>query len=146
MVRREFVQRKLALIAEDLERLAEFRDETLESLRADEIRLAAVERMLERVVMRAIDVNVHLVSELSKGEGGTSRLTYRDTFRMLEPLGVYSREFAERIAESAGLRNVLVHDYNDADHRIVHGSIVACLRDYHEYVGSVSAFVDQLPE
>jgi len=32
MVRREFVNRKLQLIAEDLERLTHFKDETLESL------------------------------------------------------------------------------------------------------------------
>jgi uncharacterized protein YutE (UPF0331/DUF86 family) len=146
MVRRDLVRRKLALIAEDLERLAVFRDETLESLKADQIRMAAVERMLERVVMRAIDVNEHLARELAGEECKASRLTYRDTFLMLAGMGVYPSEFAERIAASAGLRNILVHDYNDADRRIVHSSILTCLRDYYEYAGYVSAFIGRLPE
>jgi len=141
MIRREFVQRKLHLIADDLERLLRFKDETLESLTSDDIKLAAVERILERIVMRAIDVNEHLISELSSGKGRTTRLTYRDTFLTLSDLGTYDRSFAEQIARSAGLRNILVHEYNDVDRRIVHGSIESCLRDYHRYVEYVHKFI-----
>jgi len=143
MIRREFVQRKLQLIAEDLERLVRFKDETLESLTADDLKLAAVERLLERIVMRAIDINEHLISELASGEGRTTRLTYRDTFLMLADVGVYPREFAEQIARSAGLRNILVHDYSDVDREIVHGSIKACLTDYHQYLEDLSRFTAQ---
>ncbi|MCL6645753.1 MAG: DUF86 domain-containing protein [Dehalococcoidia bacterium] len=60
-------------------------------------------------------------------------------------LGVYPQEFADRIARSAGLRNILVHDYNDADRKIVHASITSCLRDYHRYVEYVRDFLDRLP-
>lgn len=127
MVRREFVLRKLQLIADDLERLVQFKDETLASLTGDFVKLAAVERLLERIVMRAIDIIEHLISELDTGEGKSTRLTYRDTFLFLAALGVYPQEFAEQIARSAGLRNILVHDYNDADRKIVHGSIKSCL-------------------
>jgi len=141
MIRREFVQRKLQLIAEDLERLLRFRDETLDSLVADDLKLAAVERILERIVMRAIDVNEHLISELATGEGRSTRLTYRDTFLLLTDTGAYPKEFAERIARSAGLRNILVHDYNDVDRKIVHASIKSCLQDYHQYLEYVSRFV-----
>lgn len=139
----EFVRRKLALITEDLERLAAFRDLSLQALRADEVRLAAIERMLERVVMRAIDVNEHLIAALAGAEGRISRLTYRDTFLLLADLGVYGKEFAQRIAASAGLRDILVHDHNDADRRIVHAAIASCLRDDREYVERVADFVDR---
>lgn len=145
MLRPEFVRRKLHLIAEDLERLVRHRDETLASLTADELKLAAVERYLERIVMRAIDVNEHLLSELASGEGKTGRLAYRDTFLMLAQLDVYPRDFADQIARSAGLRNILVHDYNDADRRIVHASVRSCLRDYHRYLEYVEAFLDSRP-
>jgi len=141
MIRREFIQRKLQLIADDLVRLVQFKDETLETLTSDDIKLAAVERMLERVVMRAIDVNEHLISELASGEGRATRLTYRDTFLMLADLGIYPKEFAEEIARSAGLRNILVHDYNDVNRETVHGSIRSCLRDYQRYVEYVDEFL-----
>lgn len=145
MVRREFVNRKLQLIAEDLERLIQFKDETLESLKMDDVKLAAVERMLERIIMRAIDVNEHLISELGVGEGKTTRLTYRDTFLLLAALRIYPDDFAEHIARSAGLRNILVHDYNDADRKIVHASIKSCLQDYHRYVEFIRSFLDRPP-
>ena len=108
MVRPEFVSRKLHLIADDLERLIRFKDETLGSLKDDDIKLAAVERMLERIVMRAIDINEHLISELGAGGGKSTRLTYRDTFLLLAELGVYEKDFAEQIGRSAGVRNILV--------------------------------------
>lgn len=141
MIRAEFVRRKLHLIADDLGRLLQFKDETLASLTADDIKLAAVERLLERIVMRAVDVNEHLIAELATGEEYSGRISYRDTFLMLSEFGVYPKEFAKSIANSAGLRNILVHDYNDVDRRIVHGSIRTCLQDYHRYVEYVAKFL-----
>jgi uncharacterized protein YutE (UPF0331/DUF86 family) len=144
MLRPEFVRRKLQLIAEDLGRLASFRQDSFEAVVEDFVKLAAVERILERVVMRAIDVNEHLISALATGrEERITRLTYRDTFLRLADLGVYPRDFAEEIARSAGLRNILVHDYNDVDRRIVYGSIRTCLEQYHRYVESVEAFLQR---
>ena len=96
--------------------------------------------------MRAIDINEHLISELSAGEGKTTRLTYRDTFLLLADLGVYTQDFAEQIARSAGLRNILVHDYNDVDRKIVHGSIKSCLQDYHRYLELIGSFLDRFGE
>jgi hypothetical protein len=46
---------------EQLGRLAQFRDASLEQLLADDIRLAAVERILERIVLRAIDIRARVV-------------------------------------------------------------------------------------
>ncbi|MGN2393449.1 DUF86 domain-containing protein, partial [Pelomicrobium sp. G1] len=86
----------------------------------------------------------HLISELGTGEGRSTRLTYRDTFLLLAGLDVYPQEFADWIARSAGLRNILVHDYNDADRKIVHASIKSCLQDYHRYAEYVRGFLDRL--
>ena len=146
MVRHELVARKLQLIAEDLGRLLAFREATYEEITEDFVKMAAVERLLERIVMRAIDVNEHLISELATGEEDRiTRLTYRDTFLRLAPLGVYDDGFAEKIARSAGLRNILVHDYNDLDRRIVVGAIRTCLVQYRAYVEHVRDFLDRLP-
>ena len=147
MLRKDFVQRKLQLIAEDLGHLLHFRDLSWRELTGDFVQAAAVERILERIIMRAIDVNEHLISELSTGaEDRITRLSYRDTFLWLSELGVYSREFAERIAKSAGLRNILVHDYNDLDREILHSSIKSCLEDYRFYIDSLRTFLQRIEE
>ena len=147
MIRAEFVRRKLHLIAEDLGRLLHFRDRTLDELAGDFVAMAAVERLLERVVMRAIDVNQHLLSELATGcEEKITRFTYRDTFLGLAEIGIYPAEFAEQIARSAGLRNILVHDYNDLDRSIVHNSISSCLGDYYRYVEYIANLLGPPPD
>lgn len=147
MLRSEFVKRKLALISEDLENLLHFKDMSFSEIAADFVSLAAVERLLERIVTRAIDVNEHLITEISTGrEKKITRLTYRDTFLWLADLGIYTKTLAERIAKSAGLRNILVHDYNDVDHEILFSSIHSCLQDYHDYVRAVYDFLENLPD
>ncbi|GIX47740.1 MAG: hypothetical protein KatS3mg131_1951 [Candidatus Tectimicrobiota bacterium] len=146
-VNKPLVRRKLGLIAEELGRLLSFRDVSLEELLGDFIRQAAVERILERIINRAIDINEHLIAELATGEEDRiTRLTYRDTFLMLADLGVYPRAFGESVARSVGLRNVLVHEYNTVDPAQVHSSIRSCLRDYERYIRYVEAFVERLPE
>jgi uncharacterized protein YutE (UPF0331/DUF86 family) len=142
VLRPEFVERKLQLIVDDLGQLVAFRDTPYGDLVADPVRLAAVERIVERMVQRAIDVNEHLISTLSTGEEArTTRLTYRDTFLRLADLGVYTADFAQDIARSAGLRN-LVHESNDIDHGILHQAIPSALEQYHAYVNAVRAFLE----
>lgn len=147
MVNKPLVRRKLHLIAEELGRLLHFRDISVEELRQDFIRRAAVERILERIIHRAIDINIHLIAELATGaEERITRLAYRDTFLQLVEVGVYCREFAEAIARSVGLRNMLIHEYNTVDVAQVHASIGACLQDYDRYVQYVESFINHLPD
>jgi uncharacterized protein YutE (UPF0331/DUF86 family) len=144
MLRPEYVRRKLQLITDDLAQLDRYRGITHDALVGDFVALAVVERMLERIVMRAIDINRHLLVTVAAEvePERTTRLTYRDTFLLLAGIGVYPAEFADAIAPSAGLRNVLVHDYNDADRRLVHASIRACLEQYPRYVAYVLDWLD----
>ena len=139
MLRPEFVHRKLRLVTDDLTLLARFRDTSHDALVADP--LASVERLLERIVMRAVDVNRHLLVALGGGDR-SARLGYRDTFTGLGPLGVLPEAFATDVSRSAGLRNVLAHDYTDADRTLVHAAIGLCLSQYPRYVDRVAAFVD----
>lgn len=142
MLRPEFVRRKLQLITDDLGHLQRYGALTYEAMVVDFVVLATVERLLERIVMRAIDVNRHLIVEEATGEEERStRLTYRGSFLQLVDLGVLPEDLAASIAPSAGLRNILVHDYNDADRRLVHASIKACLDQYPRYVACVLSYL-----
>ena len=71
-------------------------------------------------------------------------MTYRDTFLKLVDLKVYPPDFGKEISQSAGLRNILIHDYDDADSRIVHASIRSCLKNYQFYIDYVSDFLDKI--
>lgn len=141
MLNHELIKRKLALNQKELERLKAFEHLALEAIAHDPGTYAACERYLERLIGRAIDVNQHIIAELG---GITLRIqTYRDTFLALAEIGVYSREFAEKIAPSAGLRNALVHEYNNIDPAILQKSIGEAVREYNEYARRVLAFIEK---
>jgi hypothetical protein len=52
MVRPDLVKRKIHLIAEDLAKIAGFKNMSYEDLLDDFVKLAAVERLIERMVGR----------------------------------------------------------------------------------------------
>ncbi len=140
MLNTEFIKRKVALITEELERLSEFKHLTLDETVKDFRIQATVERLLERVITRAIDINQHLLTE--KGVDLQLARTYRETFLRLADIGVYPHKFAVKLAPSAGLRNALVHDYNNIDKKILHKSITEAIVEFNQYGKYVLAFVE----
>lgn len=145
MLRVDFVKRKIHLISEDLAKLASYKDVPFNAIVSDFEKLAVTERLLERIVSRAIDINEHLIGELARGpQEKTTRFTYKETFLKLADVGVCPKTFAEKIAPSAGLRNILIHDYNDADRHIVYKSIRECLEDYKNYIEYILAFLEKI--
>jgi uncharacterized protein YutE (UPF0331/DUF86 family) len=140
MLDREFVRRKVSLIQDELMRLTEFEDLTLEEVGKEYRSQAVVERLLERIITRAIDVNQHLIAEC--GAHLPAVRTYRDTFLQLVRLGVYPEEFGRRIAPSAGLRNALVHDYNDLKPEMLYKSIKEAIQEFNEYTKQILRFVE----
>jgi len=61
----------------------------------------------------------------------------------LVDLDIYPREFAEQIAKSAGLRNVLVHEYNTINPELLQKSIGGAIKEFNEYTKYVLSFVER---
>jgi uncharacterized protein YutE (UPF0331/DUF86 family) len=141
MLDHDLIKRKLHLNQKELERLQKFEHMTIEEVAADEAQHAACERYLERLIGRAIDINRHIIGEIGDVTLSVSR--YRDTFLALANLGVYPKEFAEKIAPSVGLRNALVHDYNNIDEVLFKKSIGEAIEEYNEYAKYILAFLDK---
>lgn len=131
MLDKELIQRKVKLIQEDLAKLETLAKLSFDQVAKDPVKYGAVERYLERIVTRAIDVNRHCIAELGKGSEVTR--TYEDTFLRMADLGIYPEKFARAIAPSAGLRNVLVHEYDEVDPKLVFQSVGKALFQYAKY-------------
>jgi len=141
MVRKEFIKNKIELIEEDLQKLSAYKYDLFEDIAKDFIKLNVVERLLEKIIMRAIDINEHIFSELSNGS--EKRPTYKETFLNLADLKICPREFAEEISKSAGLRNALIHDYDDINIGTVYSSIGDALKQYHKYCKYLLDFISR---
>jgi len=138
MLNKNFIVRKISLIEEDILHLKDFSDLSIGEIVSDFGKKAIVERIMERVISRAIDINQHIVGSFQEKE---SPKDYRDTFLMLAELGVYDENFAKIISDSIGLRNILIHDYDKIDYEKVYSSIGDCVRDYTIYCGHILNFV-----
>ena len=91
--------------------------------------------------MRAIDINQHIVAEVGRGDEHING--YEDTFYVLSDLEIYSMEFAKKIAPSAGLRNRLVHEYNNTKEEIVYKSVGDAISQYVKYCGYILKFIEK---
>jgi len=139
-VDRELVTRKLLLITKDLDAAAPFATKPVLAVLESQVDQAVVERLLERMIGRMIDVNYHLITE----SGQPPPPDYHASFLKLAELGIVDHEFALRIARCAGLRNRLVHEYEEIDPRKVFESLQAARDDIVTYVRSVESYFDRL--
>ncbi len=144
MLDKTFITRKIKLIQEELSRLEALSKYSFAEIAEDFIKLYSVERVLEKIIMRAIDINQHIIAETGKGDEKVKG--YEDTFYILSGMGVYTESFAKEIAPSAGLRNRLVHEYNDTKDEIIYESVKDAITQYTGYCRYVLQFIESKKE
>jgi len=140
MLNKEFVEKKVSLIEEDIKRLKDFGNMTAEEIFLNYEKQATVERLMERIIARAIDINQYLIRQLNKD---VIPQNYRQTFLILSDLGIYDEKFGERISKSIGIRNVLIHDYDKIDYKLLYSSISDCISDYIKYCNYIIDFLSR---
>jgi len=94
--------------------------------------------------MRAIDIDQHIIAEIGKGDEKVKG--YEDTFYVLSEMGIYTESFANEIAPSAGLRNRLVHEYNDTKDKIIYESVKDIIKQYTIYCRYILNFIQTIKD
>lgn len=133
----QIVATRLALMRDLVADLVVMGPATGSQLRDDRMRRHATERVLGQIVELAASVNSH-VGAAMLGRGPAS---YRDSFVDLARCGAIGAELANRLAPSAGLRNVLVHEYVEIDLDVVAAAIPRAIADYTAYIESVATWL-----
>jgi uncharacterized protein YutE (UPF0331/DUF86 family) len=101
-----------------------------EALRSHtELRLA-VERALTQLVELATSVNLHVTA----ASGRIPPSDYYSSFLEAAEVGLIEEDLAQRLAPSAGLRNVLVHEYLRIDVDRVAATVPRAVVDFDAYV------------
>jgi uncharacterized protein YutE (UPF0331/DUF86 family) len=91
------------------------------------------ERYLERIIGRMIDINYHILSE-KENEIPTD---FYNSFIKLGRKKYLPSKLADNMANSAGLRNRLAHEYDEIDPKKVFGAIESCLKDVPKYLKNI---------
>lgn len=130
MIDNAMVKNRIERIEEDLLHLKDFVGFSFDDIAKSYNTHKTVERIIEVIVNHAIDINQHIIAESGKGH---LPFDFKESFLLLTDLAVYPKEFAERISQSAGLRNILVHEYTRLDEKKFYHSIKDCYKDYTKY-------------
>ncbi|PYO29640.1 MAG: hypothetical protein DMD86_14710 [Candidatus Rokuibacteriota bacterium] len=136
MIDAALVGRKALLITRDLADLAPLARTPLADYLANARDELVAERLLERIIGRMIDINYHLLTETAHPPPAD----YYASFTQLAALGVYDIEFGRRIAACAGLRNRIVHEYDEVDPRKVHEALGTAIQDVSTYLLAIDDY------
>ncbi len=136
---RAVVWRKLDVITRAVALLAPVMSLSVDAYRADVMRMKAVERLLQEAIEAAADVCAHLL----RAAGRPRPATVHDTFAGAGAAGVIPGELAAALAPAAGLRNRLVHEYDELDDARVLASVGAAVRLLPQFAAAVARYLGE---
>lgn len=126
---------KLYTYYEELKNLSSI---SLEDYKRNSIYRRAIERTMQLIVECATDIN-NMLLKMNDHKGASD---YFNSFIDLAELDIIPMEFALQIAPSTGLRNILVHEYEEIDDEIVYHSISVCLDCYLKYMDLINRYLN----
>lgn len=128
---------KAEYIRDCLEILAQEQSLTKDAYLADRTAQDVVERRFETTIQACIDI----ASQILTVEDEPVPEVYADRMRALVDSGVLSAELGERMAATAGFRNVLAHQYGTSiDDELVYESLQDLAR-FHEYLTAIREYL-----
>ena len=131
------IKRKIEHILSYLDELKPIAKISFEEFVGDKRNFRTAERDLQLIVDTAVDINNHLVV----ASGSLPPNDYFESFIKLSNLQIFPKQFAERIAQSAGLRNRLVHEYEEIDLSRLFEDLENDIRDYQEYCEYIIKYI-----
>lgn len=136
MIDRKLVGAKLESCRDTLRKLRPLAREPRSRFLSDYVLYSAAERLLQLTVDAAVDINNHLILE-----GGLSAAAdYYSSFLALVKLKALPAPLARSLARTTGLRNRLVHAYQEVDLGIVYRVLKPFLKDYERYVEAIRKY------
>lgn len=133
MVDREVVLAKISALKRHLERLkgiARIKEHTyLDSLDAQDIAI----HNLQMAIQKCIDIGNHFFSEWDIG----APASYSEVFDEMQKRKIISRAMFGKLIKMTGLRNRIVHEYEDIDHKKIYALIKHNLRDFNSFLKQI---------
>lgn len=140
MIETSLIRRKLSRLNMYLEKLKPILEHTYDEYLKDPYFKYTAERLIQLIVECASDINNHVVVEKNKRPPED----YTSSFTKAAEVGLISYELANQIKGSAGMRNILVHEYMDIDDEKVYKTLPVAIKDYKEYIKQVDIYIDGL--
>ena len=138
MIDKDLIRRKLSRLNMYLDKIRPIMDKPFNEYLSEFYLKTSAERLIQLIVECASDINNHVVVE----KGQRPPEDYASSFLRASEAGLISYELANRIKASAGMRNIIVHEYMDIDDEIIYKTLPIAVADYQAYIKQVDAFLD----
>jgi uncharacterized protein YutE (UPF0331/DUF86 family)/predicted nucleotidyltransferase len=103
----------------------------------DVVAIGAARYYLQTAIEAMLDINNHILSRQGLG----TFETHVRTFEVLADAGIISRTSLSTYIQMVGLRNRLVHVYEQIDNAIIHQILTERLSDFETYIAEIMDFI-----
>ncbi|MEK7482422.1 MAG: DUF86 domain-containing protein [Patescibacteria group bacterium] len=134
-----FVNEKIEKIKEYLAGVKHLFRFSAQEIITDSEKLHVAERLFQLIVDEIIDINQHFIKEL----GLNVPDDFEGTFNILAKNKILPDDFALKIAPTVGLRNRLVHRYEELNPKLFIESFQKEYPDFEKYIGLINAYSGQ---
>lgn len=131
------IRRKLIRLTEFTKELKPLTDYTYEQYLGNYFIKRTGERLIQLIVENMVDINSIIISEKNL----PPPKDYYSSFELLGSANVLPQDFAKNLAPCAGMRNRLVHEYDQIDDQIIFESIPKLLDMVDQYIAYIYEFL-----
>lgn len=131
---KEIIINKLIKMEKYISELEKFKPGTFKEYQNDQLKRYAVERLIQLIIDLALDINNILIKKSDRYPAQD----YYSSFLELIDLEILSEEFAKDIAPSTGIRNRLVHEYEEVDNKVVYQNLNKLIKYYLSYIKHIN--------
>lgn len=135
MVRSAVLFRKMSFLRYNVDRLTEKQSLTEAEFLANVDVRDAVLLNLQQAIQGCIDIATHVVSEEGWGVPGS----LSEVFYKLEQHKIISTPLVEVMIPMAGFRNLVIHQYDEIDYKLVYQLYKNRLGDFESYLSAIQA-------
>ena len=134
---REMIAAKFAELNRNLKELQRLRGDKFVELTGSLSKQWAISHGLQVSIQIIIDTGNHILAAV----GVNAIDEYVDVIDRLGEQKIIPKKFAGRIRGMAGLRNILVHEYDAVDMKIVYNILQHRLDDFYRFTGYINRFL-----
>ena len=142
MINKDLVINKMADTQKYLEELMPILQHDSREIIDDNLKLRSVERLFQLIVDTTIDINTYIITESDVSVPDD----YQSTFMVMGEHNIVPMDFAQAIAPSVGLRNLIVHKYGKVDIKRMIDDVKNNIGQYKDYLRHISEFAKKIKQ
>lgn len=134
---RRIMLNKLKYLSKYVGILQSLQKYTVKELRKDVLIRGSVERYMQL----SMEVTLEIAAMIISREGYEKPESHREAILLLGEHGILPKQFAEKFAPAAGLRNILVHGYAEIDMVKLYKHLQRDIKDFDTFARHVVKYL-----